>query len=118
MDSGSIHLSLDLYRCDPAALDDLEQVKRMIAAAAEACGAARFDGVFHGFTPLGVTGAGTAASTSICAHTWPEHGYAAVDIFSDSAADGVRRAAQVIVDGLGSGEPRVREMRRGVGRGG
>ena len=118
MGSRSIHLSLDLYRCDPAALDDLEQVKRMIAAAAEACGAVAFDGVFHRFTPLGVTGAGTAASTSICAHTWPEHGYAAVDIFSDSAADGVRRAARVIVDGLGSVAPEVREMRRGVGRGG
>ena len=118
MGSRSIHLSLDLYRCDPAALDDLEHVKGMIAAAAEACGAVAFDGVFHRFTPLGVTGAGTAASTSICAHTWPEHGYAAVDIFSDSAAAGVRRAAQVIVDGLGSGEPQVREMCRGVGRGG
>ena len=118
MDRRSTHLSLDLYRCDSAALDDLEHVKRTIVAAAEACGAAQFDGVFHRFTPLGVTGAGTAASTSICAHTWPEHGYAAVDIFSDNAADGVRRAAQVIVDGLGSGAPQVREMRRGVGRGG
>lgn len=87
----------------------------MIEAAAEACDAGPLDGVFHRFTPLGVTGAGTAASTSICAHTWPEHGYAAVDIFSDSAADGVRRAAQVIVEGLGSEAPQVREMRRRTG---
>ena len=87
----------------------------MIEAAAEACGAGPLAGVFHRFTPLGVTGAGTAESTSICAHTWPEHGYAAVDIFSDSATDGVRRAAQVIVERLGSEEPQVREMRRGVG---
>ena len=113
----SIHLSLDLYRCDRDALDDLERVKGMIEAAAEACGAAPLDGVFHRFTPLGVTGAGTAASTSICAHTWPEHGYAAVDIFADGDADGVRRAAQVIVEGLGSEESQVREIRRGVGRG-
>ena len=118
MDSQSTHLALDLYGCDADVLDDLEHVKRTVVAAARACGEAPFDGVFHRFSPLGVTGVGTAATTSVCAHTWPEHGYAAVDIFSDRPADGLRKAAQVIVEGLGSAAPQVRELRRGVGQGG
>ena len=86
----------------------------MIEAAAEACGAGPFEGVFHRFTPLGVTGAGTAASTSICAHTWPEHGYAAVDIFSCSERFQPQKAALFLKDKFHAAESSTTELARGV----
>ena len=40
--------------------------------------------VFHEFSPWGVSGVVVIAESHVTIHTWPEHGYAAVDIFSCS----------------------------------
>jgi S-adenosylmethionine/arginine decarboxylase-like enzyme len=38
--------------------------------------------VVHRFTPAGVTGLGLLAESHLAVHTWPEHGYAAVDLLT------------------------------------
>ena len=40
--------------------------------------------VMHQFNPQGVSGVVVIAESHITIHTWPEHGYAAVDVFSCS----------------------------------
>jgi S-adenosylmethionine decarboxylase len=40
--------------------------------------------VFHSFDPYGVSGVVIITESHVTIHTWPEHGYAAVDIFSCS----------------------------------
>ncbi len=117
LDTLSIHLTLDLYRCDSEALDSLDRVRRTISDAAEVCGMTPSGEVFHRFDPSGVTGVLAGSAANICVHTWPEHGYAAVDIFSGRPSDDLRRAAWAIVEGLRSADPRIGEMRRGVGEG-
>jgi S-adenosylmethionine decarboxylase len=34
------------------------------------------------FTPIGVTGVAVVSESHVMVHTWPEHGYAAVDVFT------------------------------------
>ena len=42
--------------------------------------------IFHNFSPHGVSGVIVIAESHVAIHTWPEHGFAAVDIFSCSSA--------------------------------
>ena len=37
---------------------------------------------FHSFSPHGVSGVVVIAESHVAIHTWPEYGYAAVDIFT------------------------------------
>jgi len=76
------HLLAELYQCPAAALADAAGVEQALYAAARAAGAHVLAGHFHHFgAGLGVTGVLLLAESHISIHTWPEHGYAAVDLF-------------------------------------
>ncbi len=80
----AIHSLVDFHGCDPAQLTDADGLRaEMLAAVREAGGTVVTD-VFHAFSPHGLSGVIVIAESHVALHTWPEHGYAAVDIFSCS----------------------------------
>jgi S-adenosylmethionine decarboxylase len=81
------HLLADLYGVAAAPLLDAAGIEALLRAAAEAAGARILHGHFHAFGPeQGVTGVLLLAESHISIHTWPEAGFAAVDIFMCGAA--------------------------------
>ncbi len=50
--------------------------------AANACGATPIDDNFKHFKPHGVSGVVIISESHLTVHTWPEYGYAALDIFT------------------------------------
>jgi S-adenosylmethionine decarboxylase len=76
------HVLADLSGVDADKLCDCAAIDRLLRAAAAAAGAHVLHSHFHGFGPgQGVTGVALLAESHISIHTWPEHGYAAADIF-------------------------------------
>ncbi len=74
------HLLVDLW--DGERLDDLELAEATLREAVEAVGATLLHVHVHPFTPNhGVSGVAVLAESHISIHTWPEVGYAALDIF-------------------------------------
>ena len=73
---------LELYDCDPEAINNLEVVKASMVEAAKRAQATIVDVVFHEFSPVGISGVVVIAESHLAIHTWPEHRYAAVDVFS------------------------------------
>lgn len=76
------HTLLEFSGCDP---DRLRKVRGVRSAMMEA--ARRADGtivraVFHSFSPWGVSGVVVISESHLTIHTWPEHQFAAVDVFS------------------------------------
>ena len=114
MASLGTHLLLDLKRCSPKLLDDLEFVKRVLADAAVAAGATIVGESFHKVEPAGVTGVIAIAESHISVHTWPEHGQAAVDILSCGPSLRPHRAADLIIESLECEEPTITELQRGT----
>lgn len=81
-----IHLIVDLYGADR--LDDRDHVERTLRAAVEAAQATLLHIHLHHFEPNGgVSGVAVLAESHISIHTWPEHGYAALDVFMCGQAD-------------------------------
>jgi S-adenosylmethionine decarboxylase len=75
-----LHLIGELYGAE--GLADVDHVAASLEAAAEACGATILDTRLHPFEEHGgVTGVVLLAESHITIHTWPEHAYAAVDVF-------------------------------------
>lgn len=76
------HILVEYYDCDKDILKDCCQVENLMIQAAEQAKATIVDRVFHQFNPYGVSGAVVIAESHLTIHTWPEYGYAAVDLFT------------------------------------
>ena len=107
------HLLLELNECDSGLLDELEFIETAMIDAAREAGANILGRSFHKFTPRGVTGIVAIAESHLAIHTWPEHGYAAVDIFTCGESFAPDRAAQLIISSLKCRKPVTTTIRRG-----
>jgi len=106
------HLLVEFAGCEAGILADLERVTSAMLQAAEASGATVITHSFHHFSPHGVSGAVIVAESHLAIHTWPEHGFAAVDFFSCGAVDMDRAMALLRDTFQASAETRL-ELERG-----
>jgi S-adenosylmethionine decarboxylase proenzyme len=100
--------------CDYNVLDDLKRIEALMNEAATAARATIVASVFQPFEPQGVTGVVVVEESHLSIHTWPEHGYAAVDFFTcgDSLPE---RAHEVLFAGLRAQCAEVMHVDRGYG---
>jgi S-adenosylmethionine decarboxylase len=75
------HLLADFYGIAPHLLSDAPALETTLVAAAHAAGAVPLECKFHSFGGGGVTGVVLLKESHISVHTWPEHAFAAVDVF-------------------------------------
>ena len=108
------HLLLELKFCNEEVLDDLGFLKECLNEAAAACGATVVGESFYHFSPQGVSGVVNIAESHIAIHTWPEHGYAAVDVFTCGTDVEPEKAAKFITERLGAQTHSLIELRRGI----
>lgn len=74
------HLIIDLWGAER--LDDLTHVRETLIEAVQVAGATLLHIHLHHFTPNGgISGVAVLAESHISIHTWPERGYAALDVF-------------------------------------
>lgn len=107
-------LLLELKECDPGILDDQERLRATLIEAAREVGATVVGDSFHRFEPYGITGIIAIAESHLCIHTWPEYGYAAVDVFTCGDAFQPEKAADIIISRLQAREVSVIELKRGI----
>ena len=80
MKSVGTHLVLELWGCSN--LNSPATVEAALRDVVEATGTTLLDLRVYPFAPIGVTGVAIVAESHIMIHTWPEHRYAAVDVFT------------------------------------
>ena len=106
------HCILELYACDCAKLDDEDFVRAALSNAALRAGATLLNLISHQFQPHGVTGLALLAESHISFHSWPESGYAAVDVFTCGDHTMPESACRVLVEEFGSRHHQLRSFRR------
>ncbi len=77
-----LHILAEYYNCEAAVLDKIEIIKEAMNEAAKIANATIVETVIHQFSPHGVSGVVVIAESHISIHTWPEHNYVAIDIFT------------------------------------
>ncbi len=81
------HVLADFRGVSADRLTDVQALERDLIAAAQAAGAHVLSAHFHHFGDgAGVTGVVLLSESHISIHTWPEHAFAALDIFMCGAA--------------------------------
>jgi S-adenosylmethionine decarboxylase len=105
---------LELFDCDPDAINSLDIVKTSMVEAAKRAQATIVDVIFHEFNPFGISGVVVIAESHLAIHTWPEYRYAAVDVFSCGETLQPEVAVEHLVEQLGAARTSVVELQRGV----
>ena len=108
------HLLLELKDCNKDVLNDLSFLKNTMLTAAIESGATVLGESFHPFNPHGVSGVVVIAESHLSIHTWPEHNYAAADIFTCGDSVQPERAAEILIEKLGAKSHSVVEIQRGL----
>lgn len=106
------HLLVELWGA--AHLTSESTIRRILCDAIEACEATLLSIELHTFSPTnGVSGVAILGESHMSIHTWPEYGYAAVDIFMCGARD-PRQAIPVLKAGFRPKQIQIMEIKRGV----
>ena len=103
----------EFYGCNRDSLNDVEFIRDAMMAAAEKAGATIVTETFHHFSPHGVSGAVIIAESHLSIHTWPEFGYAAVDLFTCGDTVSSETAFNILRDTLQSTQVSTMELHRG-----
>ena len=106
------HLLVELWGA--SRLDELAAVEQALTEAVAACGATLLKMALHRSSPNnGVSGVAVIAESHISIHTWPEYGYAAVDIFVCGSLDPYP-AVPVLRRAFQPGKVQLMEVKRGI----
>ncbi|MDX1446151.1 polyamine aminopropyltransferase [Lishizhenia sp.] len=81
------HILVEFMGCSPEIMNDVSAIERDMVGAAQKAGATVINSTFHHFNPYGVSGVVVIQESHLAIHTWPEYGYAAVDLFTCGEMD-------------------------------
>lgn len=103
----------EFSNCDLAILDDEKLLKKIIKEAVKRANHHLVKLGSKKFVPQGITVFGILAESHISIHTYPEHNYAAVDIFTCGKHSDPTPAFEYMKKALGAGKVKVFEIERG-----
>ena len=112
------HTLLEVHGCDPLLLRHADELKPRILEAIRIGGGTVVTELFHNFAPHGVSGVVVITESHVAIHTWPEHRYAAVDIFSCGDSLNHELIGRKLCEMLGAGDWQSRTVERGCGMSG
>ena len=108
------HVLIELFDCEAKSLELEESVGAAMLDAARASEATIVTDSFHEFKPYGVSGAVIIQESHYTIHTWPEHRYAAVDLFYCGGTIYVERAVEILGERFKPGRIKFLVVRRGI----
>ena len=108
------HILAEFFDCNPNVLNNLELIEKKMTQAATECGAHVVQTCFHMFSPHGVSGVVIISESHLAIHTWPELGYAAVDLFTCGENCDPKIAYDFLKAAFSSKSGSYSELRRGM----
>jgi S-adenosylmethionine decarboxylase len=89
-------------------------MRELLTRAAQDGGMGVRTSYFYRFSPSGVSGVVIVSESHISVHTWPEKGYAALDVFACGEEVKPEKAIHFILKEIGSTDAHVTEIKRGI----
>ncbi len=108
-----MHYVVEAAGCDEEILTDARRLEEIFKEAARAAHMTIKASHFFRFSPRGVSGTVIVAESHISIHTWPELGYAAIDVYTCGNSD-PEKAVDYILEKIGAKYAHVSELKRGI----
>jgi len=114
METMGRHVISELWGCNVEKLNDMQTIERIFVEAALKSGAEVREVAFHKFAPQGVSGVVIISESHLTIHSFPEHGYASIDVYTCGNLN-PNIAAGYIADALDAKTRENIEIPRGMG---
>ncbi len=111
------HYIVEASGCNAEVIGKVEAVEQILVRAAEIAGVQVWSISFHRFNPNGVSGVVVISESHMSVHTWPEYGYAAIDIFTCGDSAKPEKAVQHALRQFGATNVHITEVTRGLEEG-
>ncbi len=108
------HYIVEAAGCDGATIGSTDRMREILTEAARVGGMGVRTSYFYRFSPTGVSGVVIVSESHISIHTWPERGYAALDVFVCGEDAKPEDAIHYIITNMGSTDAHVTEIKRGI----
>ncbi|OZU88592.1 S-adenosylmethionine decarboxylase proenzyme [Virgibacillus indicus] len=105
----------ELWDCNIDILNNIELIERIFIDAALEAGAEIREVAFHQFAPQGVSGVVIISESHLTIHSFPEHGYASIDVYTCGDKVDPTVAVEYIAKSLDSKISEMMEIPRGMG---
>lgn len=115
MDTIGRHVISELWGCNVEKLNDINLIEQMFVDAALKAGAEIREVAFHKFAPQGVSGVVIISESHLTIHSFPEHGYASIDVYTCGDRIDPNVAADYIANALEATTRENIEVPRGMG---
>ena len=109
-----VHHIAELCECNADLLNNSEFISTSLRQAVEHANATLIEEVKYEFTPQGITAVCLLSESHISIHTWPEKGYAAVDIFTCGEHTHPQKACDFLVSSFECGFSKITVLKRGI----
>lgn len=90
-----MHIIMELYGCPAELIAHVSSIKQIFDTIIQRAGIHRISEAYHQFKPYGVTGIILLEESHISVHTWPEHGYVAMDVYTCGSKEKAAKAAKI-----------------------
>jgi spermidine synthase len=107
------HILVEFTGCTPQIMNDVSKIESSMVEAADKAGATVINITFHHFSPYGVSGVVVIQESHLAIHTWPEYGYAAVDLFTCGDEVNAWVSFDILKEAFGATNYSALEMQRG-----
>ncbi|MBP0724030.1 S-adenosylmethionine decarboxylase proenzyme [Bacillus sp. RG28] len=115
MDTMGRHVISELWGCNTEKLNDMKFIEETFVDAALRSGAEVREVAFHKFAPHGVSGVVIISESHLTIHSFPEHGYASIDVYTCGDRIDPNVAANYIAEALEAETRENVELPRGMG---
>lgn len=114
METMGRHVISELWGCNVEKLNNMSFIEQVFVDAALKSGAEVREVAFHKFAPHGVSGVVIISESHLTIHSFPEHGYASIDVYTCGDLD-PNVAASYIAESLDAETNEIIEVPRGMG---
>lgn len=108
------HVTADFEGVAPEMLDDADGMILMLTESVRQAGLTPVATCMHKFSPSGLSGVVILAESHISVHTWPEQGFAAIDLLSCGSRSAALEAIEYLRQRLMPSEVRIETLPRGA----
>ncbi len=115
MDTMGRHVISELWGCNTEKLNNMKFIEETFVDAALRSGAEVREVAFHKFAPHGVSGVVIISESHLTIHSFPEHGYASIDVYTCGDRIDPNVAANYIAEALEADTRENVELPRGMG---
>lgn len=109
-----VHLTADFETSNM--IEDADEIKKILYEAAKAANNTPLKTAIYKFPVQGLTGVILLAESHIAIHTWPEHDYVAIDIFTCGKTTDPYKALDYLKERFAPRKVKVNEITRGAFR--